>query len=48
MCFPLQLDKAADFEERRLIRAALRDLLKKKRGEMGRLLPCNTVKLSLE
>lgn len=27
-----QLDGAADFEERRLIRAALRDLLKKKRG----------------
>ncbi len=27
-----QLDKATDFEERRIIRAALRDLMKKKRG----------------
>lgn len=32
-----QLDGAADFEERRLIRAALRDLLKKKRGILLRL-----------
>lgn len=33
ICFSLQLDGAADFEERRMIRAALRDLLKKKRGK---------------
>lgn len=29
----LQLDATTDFEERRMIRAALRDLLKKKRGK---------------
>lgn len=29
----LQLDTTTDFEERRMIRAALRDLLKKKRGK---------------
>lgn len=33
ICFSPQLDGAADFEERRMIRAALRDLLKKKRGK---------------
>lgn len=32
--FPwLQLDESKDFEERKLIRAAMRDLRKKKRGE---------------
>lgn len=30
--FPPQLDESKDFEERRLIRAAMRDLRKKKRG----------------
>ena len=39
VCSTLQMDTAADFEERRLIRAALRDLLKKKRGHVSRLLP---------
>lgn len=29
----LQLDESKDFEERKLIRAAMRDLRKKKRGE---------------
>jgi hypothetical protein len=31
------LDKAVDFDERRMIRAALRDLLKKKRGKIREL-----------
>lgn len=36
--FRPQLDSATDFEERRMIRAALRDLLKKKRGKSQTLL----------
>lgn len=36
--FRPQLDGATDFEERRMIRAALRDLLKKKRGKSQTLL----------
>lgn len=37
--FRPQLDSATDFEERRMIRAALRDLLKKKSGKSQFLLP---------
>lgn len=37
------MDTAADFEDRRLIRAALRDLLKRKRGHISHSLPCKSL-----
>lgn len=42
------MDTAADFEDRRLIRAALRDLLKRKRGHISHLVPRKSlIKLSV-